>query len=185
MKRALLVVLACAGCYDFGSIATKPSSCSSLNGFVCDGFEDKLPAPPQWLDLHGAIAGATDVTSQRAYRGAYAFHVHAAATNGTTTNGVDVGGRVNTTSQAWGTTAASAMQQHAYLRAFYYVPALTGGRLFLLEVGRLPTATLPFSGFAVFVDVGGTVGVSQQATISQPGPMMPTGRWVCVELGPT
>ena len=183
MIRAVVLALACAGCYDFDTLGTKPSSCATLGGFMCDGFEDKLPAPPQWIDLHGSASGTDDVNSQRAYRGSYSFHVHGAATNGSPSATLEVGGRVTSTQQAYAVSAATALQSHVYLRAFYFFPSLTGGRLFLEEIGRVPTANLPYSGFAVFIDVGGTFVLSQQSAISNAGPMAPTGRWICVELG--
>lgn len=183
MRRALVLLIACAGCYDFGALGTKPSSCAGLNSFMCDGFEDKLPAPPQWVDIRGSAAGTTGVDGQRAYRGAVSFHIHAGATNASTTSTLDVGGRVVTTAGAWSVPAAAALQSHAFLRAFYYLPALSGGRFAIMEVGRLPTANLPFSGFQVLIDVGGDIVIAQGPAFSPSGPAAPTGRWFCVELG--
>jgi hypothetical protein len=184
MKRALLVALACTGCYDFGALATQSSLCGRFSGVTCDGYEDQLPAPPGWLDIHGSTSGSVNVDSSRAYRGSYSFHIHADATNGTAAALVDVGGRNISQRPIFDTAAAMQLSNRAYLRMFLYLPSLTGGRLTLLEIGRRMTANVGYNGFGASIDVGGGWSMFQtMAATSPPGPPAAIGRWVCVELG--
>ena len=182
MKRALVVAIACAGCYDFGSLGTKPSQCSSFGGFVCDGFEDQLPAPPGWSDLHGATTGSITVDNSRAYRGSYSLHVHADASSGTPTTPAEIGGRVSANPSTFAVPLATQIGLHVFLRMFLYLPSLSGGRLFLLEAGRRSTANVPYDGVAAVIDEGGSFFLQQANSGGVAGMMAPTGRWVCVEL---
>jgi hypothetical protein len=182
MTRALLIALACAGCYDFNSLRAQSSLCAGFGGVMCDGFEDRLTAPPGWGNTTGATSGSLTVDSQRVYRGAYALHIHADATNGTATAPADVGGRVGSLRGVFDTAAAQAVQSRVYLRMFLFEPALVEGRVVPINIARGATANVSAATADVFIDGGGFI-LADQTAQTTPGPLAPVNRWACIEFG--
>jgi hypothetical protein len=179
--RPLAVALLLAGCYDFGALRPQPSLCASFGGLMCDGFEDKLPAPSGWTTSIGTNSGSVAVDDQHVYRGSYALHIHADATNSTPTMLGDIGGRVNTPRSFFDGPGIEQAVQHVWMRLFLFQPALVPGRLAPMNVERRATAALGVATADLYIESGSYV-LADQAMQSTPGPMSAIHRWVCLEL---